>query len=49
MKKINLTILKNKFFLAGLLSGVLISALALILVISSNYQVPEKNLSLIHI
>lgn len=44
MKKINLTILKNKFFLAGLLSGVLISALALILVISSNYQVPEKNM-----
>ena len=43
MNKINITYLKNKFFLAGLFSGVLISALVFILIISSNHQSPEKN------
>jgi hypothetical protein len=43
MQKINFTFLRNRLFLAGLLSGALITALAFILIISSNYQSPEKN------
>jgi len=43
MNKINITFLKNKFFLFGLFSGVFISALVFILIISSNYKSPEKN------
>lgn len=43
MKKISFTFITNKFFLAGFISGVLISAVACILIISSDNQPPEKN------
>ncbi|MCK9205184.1 MAG: hypothetical protein M0P58_12225 [Bacteroidales bacterium] len=43
MKKIDFTFIKNKFFLIGLVSGALVSALTFILIISSSFPPPEKN------
>ncbi|MCK9218847.1 MAG: hypothetical protein PHF97_12140 [Bacteroidales bacterium] len=43
MKKIDFTFIKNRFFLGGLLSGVFISALAFVLIISSYNPSLEKN------
>jgi hypothetical protein len=43
MNKISFSFIKNKLFLAGFISGVLITAVAFILIISSDYQAPEKN------
>lgn len=41
MSKINFSFLRNKFFLAGLLTGVVVTALVFILIISSNYPPPS--------
>lgn len=42
MSKISFSFLRNKFFLAGLLTGVVITALVFILIISSNYPPPSN-------
>ena len=44
MKKINFTFLRNKFFLAGFIAGVVISALLFVLITSVNNPSPDKSM-----
>ena len=40
--KINLTFIKNRFFISGLISGLLIASVVFILIISSDYPPSDK-------
>ena len=43
MSKINFSFIRNKFFIGGLFTGALITALVFLLIISSLYPPPAKN------
>ncbi|MHC1706972.1 MAG: hypothetical protein AB9842_05560 [Bacteroidales bacterium] len=43
MSKINFNFISNKFFLSGLITGVVITAAVFLVIISSNYPPPAKD------
>ncbi|MHC1706974.1 MAG: hypothetical protein AB9842_05570 [Bacteroidales bacterium] len=43
MSKINFTFIRNKFFLAGVFTGIILSALAVLIIVSTYYPIPPKN------